>query len=105
MKARIGEAFDKKTKATLYQLQFKLQISRTYNAYSYDMFKTKKEAKEALQKHENGEREYFCTGGVLNIKTTVKGNKVTEKKRVVCYIMSADYDLDNSIKWWNEHNK
>lgn len=51
MKARIGEAFDKKTKTTLYQLQFKLDGERTYNAYSYDMFKTKAEAKAALEKH------------------------------------------------------
>ena len=40
MKIRIGKSFDKETNEVFYQLQFKLDGERTYNAYSYDVFIT-----------------------------------------------------------------
>ena len=49
MKIRIGKSFDKETNEVFYQLQFKLDGERTYNAYSYDVFKEESDAKEALK--------------------------------------------------------
>ncbi len=48
MKIRIGKSFDKETNEVFYQLQFKLNGERTYNAYSYDVFKEESDAKKLL---------------------------------------------------------
>lgn len=105
MKARIGEAFNRATKETLYQLQFKLGRESVYKGYSYDMFKTKAEAKSALEKHESGARVYEYNRSIEKIKRTQKGNVITVRKVVVCHVMSADYDLESSIIWAKVRDK
>lgn len=52
MKIRIGKSFDKETNEVFYQLQFKLDGERTYNAYSYDFFKEESDAKELIKELE-----------------------------------------------------
>lgn len=99
MKARIGNSFDKKTKTTLYQLQFKLDGERTYNAYSYDMFKTEAEAKVALEKHESGTREYKYCRSVEKVKRTQKGNSFSIEKKVAFHVMEASPNIDGALIW------
>lgn len=99
MKTRIGKAWDKETNEDLYQLQFKLDGERVYNAYSYDVFSQESEAKEALDKHLSGEREYTYYASVEKVKKTIKGNRVDIKKVVVAHIMSAKSDLPYSRVW------
>ena len=48
MKIRIGKSFDKETNEVFYQLQFKLDGERTYNAYSYDVLKRNLTQKKLL---------------------------------------------------------
>lgn len=99
MKARIGKALDVKTNEELFQLQFKLDDERTYNAYSYDVFKEKSDAVEALNKHLSGEREYTYFSTAEKVKKTVKGNYVSLKKSFAFHIMAAESDLPNSRIW------
>lgn len=99
MKVRIGKALDKSTNEVFYQLQFKLDDERTYNAYSYDVFSTEQEAKEALNKHLNGEREYAYWSSVERVKRTVKGNRVDIKKALAFHVMQAKSDLPGSRIW------
>ncbi len=99
MKARIGKAWDKETNEDLYQLQFKLDGERVYNAYSYDVFSEESGAKEALSKHLNGEREYTYYASIEKEKTTIKGNRVDVRKIIVAHIMSAKSDLPSSRIW------
>lgn len=99
MKVRIGKAFDKKTNEVFYQLQFKLDGERVYNAYSYDVFTEESDAKEALDKHLNGEREYTYFTSVENVKKTIKGNRIDVKRVLAFHIMSAKSDLHSSRIW------
>lgn len=99
MKIRIGKSFDKETNEVFYQLQFKLDGERTYNAYSYDVFKEESDAKEALNKHLNGEREYTYFVSAEKIKRTIKGNRVDVKKVLAFHVMSAKSDLPGSRIW------
>lgn len=106
MKVRIGKALDKSTNEVLYQLQFKLEDERTYNAYSYDVFSTEQEAKEALNKHLSGEREYTWFASFEKVKRTVKGNRVMDRKKVLFYVMGAKSDLPGSRIWVKiDHNQ
>ena len=106
MKVRIGKALDKSTNEVLYQLQFKLEDERTYNAYSYDVFSTEQEAKEALNKHLNGEREYAYWSSVERAKRTVKGNRMGMKKVLAFHVMGAKSDLPGSRIWVKiDHNQ
>jgi vacuolar-type H+-ATPase subunit F/Vma7 len=83
MKIRIGKSFDKETNEVFYQLQFKLNGERTYNAYSYDVFKEESDAKEALNKHLSGEREYTYFVSAEKVKRTIKENtRETRKERM-----------------------
>ena len=45
MKIRIGKSFDKETNEVFYQLQFKLDGERTYNAYSLTVFRSVEQPK------------------------------------------------------------
>lgn len=99
MKIRIGRSFDKETNEVFYQLQFKLDGERTYNAYSYDVFKEESDAKEALNKHLNGEREYTYFVSIEKVKRTIKGNRVDVKKVLAFHVMSAKSDLPGSRIW------
>lgn len=99
MKIRIGKSFDKETNEVFYQLQFKLDGERTYNAYSYDVFKEESDAKEALNKHLNGEREYTYFVSIEKVKRTIKGNRVDVKKVLAFHVMSAKSDLPGSRIW------
>ncbi|WP_285829064.1 hypothetical protein [Bacteroides acidifaciens] len=105
MKIRIGKSFDKETNEVFYQLQFKLDGERTYNAYSYDVFKEESDAKEALNKHLNGEREYTYCVSVEKVKSTIKGNRVDVKKVLAFHVMSAKSDLPGSRIWVKIINK
>ena len=84
MKIRIGKSFDKETNEVFYQLQFKLVLS---------------DAKEALNKHLNGEREYTYCVSVEKVKSTIKGNRVDVKKVLAFHVMSAKSDLPGSRIW------
>ena len=99
MKIRIGKSFDKETNEVFYQLQFKLDGERTYNAYSYDVFKEESDAKEALNKHLNGEREYTYFVSDEKVKRIIKGNRVDVKKVLAFHVMSAKSDLPGSRIW------
>ena len=92
-------SFDKETNEVFYQLQFKLDGERTYNAYSYDVFKEESDAKEALNKHLNGEREYTYFVSAEKVKRTIKGNRVDVKKVLAFHVMSAKSDLPGSRIW------
>ena len=91
MKIRIGKSFDKETNEVFYQLQFKLDGERTYNAYSYDVFKEESDAKEALNKHLNGEREYTYFVSAEKVKRTIKGNRIDVKKVLIFYYICYSY--------------
>lgn len=99
MKVRIGETLDKGTNEVLYQLQFKMDDERTYNAYSYDVFSAEQEAKEALNKHLSGEREYTYFTSIERVKRKIKGNYVDVKKTLAFHVMSAKSDLPGSRIW------
>lgn len=99
MKIRIGKSFDKETNEVFYQLQFKLDGERTYNAYSYDVFKEESDAKEALNKHLNGEREYTYFVSAEKVKRTIKGNRVDVKRVLAFHVMSAKSNLPSSRIW------
>ena len=58
-KARIGKCYNELADDIRYQLQFKEECKNNYNGFSVDTFETDLEAKEALCKHNNGERVYF----------------------------------------------
>lgn len=87
MKIRIGKSFDKETNEVFYQLQFKLDGERTYNAYSYDVFKEESDAKEALNKHLNGEREYTYF---------VSAEKVKRVANMI-FIIIVGYKFNNNV--------
>lgn len=104
MKVRIGKAFDKKNNKDLYQLQFKLDGERTYKGLSYDTFESESDAKDALNKHLNGERKYSYCVSVNDVVTTIKGNCVRNEERIMCHIMSAKSDLPTSQIWIKVNN-
>lgn len=58
-KARVGKCYNELTDDIRYQLQFKEEGKNNYNGFSVDTFETDLEAKEALCKHNNGERAYL----------------------------------------------
>lgn len=99
MKARIGKAYDKKNKRDLYQLQFKLDGECRYKALSYDAFEKKSDAKEALDKHLSGEREYTYAVSIVKTENIVRGNCVSIKTLLVCHVMTANTDLPTSHTW------
>lgn len=104
MKIRIGMAYDKETNETLYQLQFMFPNENRYKGYSYDMFKTRKDAQKALILHVNGKREYKYETNIEKEKRTIKGNKVTLSKVLFCHILVASSDLPESIIWFKSKN-
>ena len=99
MKVRIGKSFDKETNTVFYQLQFKLDGERTYNAYSYDVFAKESGAKEALNKHLSGEREYTYFASAEKVKSTIKGNRIDVRKVTAFHVMQAKSDLPSSHIW------
>lgn len=66
---------------------------------SYDVFKEESDAKEALNKHLNGEREYTYFVSAEKVKRTIKGNRVDVKKVLAFHVMSAKSDLPGSRIW------
>lgn len=65
----------------------------------YDVFKEESDAKEALNKHLNGEREYTYFVSAEKVKRTIKGNRVDVKKVLAFHVMSAKSDLPGSRIW------
>ena len=57
------------------------------------------DAKEALNKHLNGEREYTYFVSAEKVKRTIKGNRVDVKKVLAFHVMSAKSDLPGSRIW------
>lgn len=99
MIARIGQAFNRSTNEILYQLQFKLDGERTYNAYGYDMFKTEASAKDALEKHNSGVRVYKYCRAVEKVKRSKKGNTFTLEKKFAFHVMEAHPNIEGSLIW------
>lgn len=57
-KVRIGRCYSECSNDIRYQLQFKEKGEVDYKGLSVDVFRTRREAKEALGKHNRGEAVY-----------------------------------------------